>query len=367
MIILFLNLQLTTSTNLSGASDVANIPELYSSTSTILNIDLEALSERAENTYFGYVEKSLKLVGQTSNAQATISDVRLRSDSLGNIIGSFFIPNPNDITTPKFDTGKKVFRLTSNKFNSQIPGNVTCDATDIFEATGTLNTVQSTIISVKNIHSDIITKQESKSVRGETTTSSSSQVLDVRRYNNQSAPEDVDNNGVADNRPDEGWKSQQDVFQGHADVHEGRADAVVDPIAQAYINMRGSDADLDMGAAAYWSTSLANELGSGASAAQITARMEEHIAFADKLEAEPAFEEAWTSANADLISESAADMAEKTGISNWDPPELAAPCGVGHRDPLAQSFWVNGHGIYATKVDLYFGSKDEFLPVSVKL
>jgi len=357
----------TTSTNLSGASDVANIPELYSSTSTILNIDLEALSERAENTYFGYVEKSLKLVGQTSNAQATISDVRLRSDSIGNIIGSFFIPNPNDITTPKFDTGKKVFRLTSNKFNSQIPGNVTCDATDIFEASGTLNTVQSTIISVKNIHSDIITKQESKSIRGETTTTSSSHVLDVRRYNNTSVAADVDDNGVIDERPEEGWKTQQDVFVGHADVHEGRANAVVDPIAQAFINKRGDDSDLDMGSAAYWSTQLAEELGANATSEQITARMEEHIAFADALEADPVFEEAWTSANADLISAGKQKMSELTGISDWDADALKVPCGEGHRDPLAQSFWVDGAGIYATKVDLYFGSKDNFLPVSVQL
>ena len=96
------------------------------------------------------------------------------------MIGSFFIPNPNGITAPKFETGKKVFRLTSNNLNSQIPGNVTCDASRTFESTGSIDTLQSTIISVKNIHTDIITRQESKSVRGQTTTSSSSHVIDTR-------------------------------------------------------------------------------------------------------------------------------------------------------------------------------------------
>ncbi len=356
----------TTSTNVSGASDLANLPELYSSTSSVLNIDVESLAEKADNTYYGYVEKNVKLVGQTSNAQAAISDVRLRSDALGNIIGSFFVPNPNDITTPKFEVGKKVFRLTSNKFNSQIAGNVTCDATDIFDASGTINTLQSTIISVKNIHTDIITRVESKSIRGETTTSSSSQVLDVRR-DKPNPPVDKDNDGQIDRRPDAGWKSQQDVFVGHADVFTGYEGAteVVDPIAEAYQQFYGDDDRLTEGAAAYWSTSIANELGSGASTESIVARMTEHIEFADKLETDTAFEESWTSANADLIADSSAAMSAQTGITNYDA--LSNACGEGHRDPLAQSFWCDSPGMYATKVDLYFGSKDQFLPVAVQL
>ena len=42
--------------------------------------------------------------------------------------------------------------------------------------------------------------------------------------------------------------------------------------------------------------------------------------------------------------------------------------GICVKDPLAQSFFVPpGVGIYATKVDLYFASKDEFLPVSCSI
>ena len=171
----------TTNNDSSVSSDLLDIPELYSSTSTILNVNLNSLSKKEENTFYGYVQKGLKLVGQTSNAQASISNVRLRTDNVGSVIGSFFIPNPNGITAPKFETGKKVFRLTSNNLNSQIPGNVTCDASRTFESSGTIDTLQSTIISVKNIHTDIITRQESKSVRGETTTSSSSHIIDTRR------------------------------------------------------------------------------------------------------------------------------------------------------------------------------------------
>ena len=69
--------------------------------------------KKSENIYHGYVEKGLKLVGETSSAQATVGDINLRCDNLGSVRGSFFIPNPNEITTPKFETGKKVFRLMS--------------------------------------------------------------------------------------------------------------------------------------------------------------------------------------------------------------------------------------------------------------
>ena len=48
----------------------------------------------------------------------------MKCDNLGSVRGSFFIPNPNDITTPKFETGKKVFRLSSSPTNSQKATNV---------------------------------------------------------------------------------------------------------------------------------------------------------------------------------------------------------------------------------------------------
>ena len=167
-------------TDASATSSLLNLPEVYSSTSTVLNVDVHSLSKKEENTFHGYVLKNLKLVGETSNAQATITNVRLRTDNIGSVIGSFFIPDPNIQTSPKFETGKKVFKLTSNNLNSQVPGNVTCDATRIFESSGTIDTLQSTIISVKNIHTDIITRQETRSVRGATTSSSSTAITGRR-------------------------------------------------------------------------------------------------------------------------------------------------------------------------------------------
>ena len=50
------------------------IPATYSSTSTILNVDTYSLSLQAQGEFSGYVETGMILVGQTSGAQATITN-----------------------------------------------------------------------------------------------------------------------------------------------------------------------------------------------------------------------------------------------------------------------------------------------------
>ena len=390
-----------TSIDGSTSSEVATVPELYSSTSVLLNIDLDTLAEKADNTFYGYVEKGISLVGQTSNAQATLSDLRLRSDIVGNVLGSFFIPNPNAITTPKFECGKKVFRLTTSNLNSQIPGNVTSDATRIFDSTGTLDTLQATIISVKNIHTDMITRQESRSIRGETTTSSSSRVIDTRSP--QPDPPDPivydDTSGSGSSSDDpvptvdpvrddgeigiketievfvpSGTASTDNVGSGNYENTDASSGAV-DPIADAYIAAYGNDDRLSEGAAAYWSTAIASELGADASYEDVVDRMTEHIEFADKIESGEVDEEAFIAdydaqavANGTpTAAEGNAALAEAAGLeegTTWG--DYTDPCPHGQDDPLAQSFWV-AEPIYITKVDLYFATKDQFLPVSVQL
>ena len=153
----------STASSLSS-SLITTIPEQYSSTSTLLNIDTLSLAEKSDNIFHGYVEKNLRLVGQTSNAQATVSEVRLRSDSSGTCIGCFFIPNPNDLNAPKFQTGTKVFRLSSNSHNSQVAGNVITDATEEFESSGSIQAVQEQIVTIRNIRTHTQTQTESKSI-----------------------------------------------------------------------------------------------------------------------------------------------------------------------------------------------------------
>jgi hypothetical protein len=120
----------------------------YSSTSNILNVDTFSLSNEPQGAFSGYVESGMKLVGQTSGAQATITNVRLLSDLSATLIGSFFIPNPNTNIHPRFETGSKTLTLLNSSINDQNLASTIAE--EGFSSSGTLETVQENIISVRN-------------------------------------------------------------------------------------------------------------------------------------------------------------------------------------------------------------------------
>ena len=88
------------------------LPSAYSSTTTVLNIDVAALASQARGDFHGYLNVGTKLIGKTSKAVATVTDLRLINDSTSTLVGSFYIPNPNSTNHPKFEAGTKTFRLT---------------------------------------------------------------------------------------------------------------------------------------------------------------------------------------------------------------------------------------------------------------
>jgi hypothetical protein len=128
----------------------------YSSTSNILNIDTYSLSNQPQGEFSGWVQSGMTLVGKTSGAQATITNVRLISDISATLIGSFYVPNPNTFNHPRFETGTKVLTLTNSNINDQ--NSATTIAEEGFTSSGTLETVQENIISVRNAR--IQNKQE---------------------------------------------------------------------------------------------------------------------------------------------------------------------------------------------------------------
>jgi len=140
--------------------DNSTIQGAYSSTSSILNVDLYSLSNQANGEFGGWIRTNMILVGQTSGAQATVSNNRLISDLSSNIMGSFFIPNPNILEFPKFESGSKTLRLIGSPVNEL--GITETVAEEIFSSQGTLETIQEEIISVRNarITSETITQQE---------------------------------------------------------------------------------------------------------------------------------------------------------------------------------------------------------------
>ena len=126
----------------------ADMPGFYSATSTILNIDTRSLSDEAQGDFYGYAHTGMIVRGETSTAQAKITNLRLISDLGANLIGSYYIPNPNSGNHPRFETGKKTFTIVDNNINDQ--DNADTVGEESYTATGTLETVQETIVSTRN-------------------------------------------------------------------------------------------------------------------------------------------------------------------------------------------------------------------------
>ena len=78
----------------------------------------------------------MKLVGETSGAEATVTNVRLITDTLGFLKCCFAIPHPNVDANPRFETGTKTLRLTTSSTNSKLAGTVTGSAEANFTSSG---------------------------------------------------------------------------------------------------------------------------------------------------------------------------------------------------------------------------------------
>jgi hypothetical protein len=124
------------------------LPASYSSTTSILNIDTYSLSNEPQGLFTGLVQSGMILVGQTSGAQAVVTGIRLISDLSSTLIGSFYVPNPSININPRFETGTKNLVLINNQLNNQ--NLATTFAEENFLSTGSIETVQDTIISVRN-------------------------------------------------------------------------------------------------------------------------------------------------------------------------------------------------------------------------
>ena len=141
-----------------------NISPNYTSTSSVLNVDTFSLSEDAIGDYFGNITQNMVLRGLESNAQARVSNLRLISDSVGSLIGSFYIPNPNVSSNPTFETGTKTLRLTSSNTNSRVAGLTDTSAEENYFAQGTLSTIQERIISIRSPRFDTQVLSENRTV-----------------------------------------------------------------------------------------------------------------------------------------------------------------------------------------------------------
>lgn len=132
-----------------------SLPSTYSASSTVLNIDTFSFAEESITKYGGYVEIGMQFVGNTSGAVATLSNIRLVTDTYGDLIGAFFIKDPNDNPPPlvRLKTGNRTFKLTASSSNTTpTPGSLllASSAQAQYSASGIVQTQTTNIVEVRN-------------------------------------------------------------------------------------------------------------------------------------------------------------------------------------------------------------------------
>ena len=85
------------------------------------------------------------------------------SDYAASCLARFFIPNPNNPMNPTWETGTKTFKLTDAPQGNDINANTLGE--ENYEASGTIETVQENIISVRNARVDTIDTREERAAR----------------------------------------------------------------------------------------------------------------------------------------------------------------------------------------------------------
>ena len=126
------------------------VPSVYSAQSTILNVDTVTLASEENPTFTGHVVNTMTLQGQTSGAEATVTNVNLITDRVGTLQGCFEVPGEDDLTIQTFNTGRNVFKLTSSAINSRIQGTTTTEAEEIFYSQGDIDTTEEVTLSLRN-------------------------------------------------------------------------------------------------------------------------------------------------------------------------------------------------------------------------
>ena len=134
--------------------DRAAPSDTYSPTSRLFNAGVRNLAH-AKDGYFGYCVKGATLQGMSSGATATVTRCELISDNWGDILGSFFIRDPN--TSPKppvmVRSGAKTFKVTAVP-----PGVTPLPGSSVFGSTaqgsysghGAILTQETDTVSVRN-------------------------------------------------------------------------------------------------------------------------------------------------------------------------------------------------------------------------
>ena len=90
----------------------------------------------------------------------------LTTNATGTATGVFALPTPTNDDNPKWRTGKRTFRLTSNSSNSKVEGLVTTSAESDYTAKGLVQTVQGTVIATREAQVQRTTATDTSQIMG---------------------------------------------------------------------------------------------------------------------------------------------------------------------------------------------------------
>ena len=121
----------------------------YTQSSSLINVDGFSLQSEEFPQFSGYVQQGMILRG-TNGGEAVVTSVRLITDNVGTLIGSYFVPDSANVSNPLFETGRNIFRLSSSPINSTIRGTTTTSAEEIFYSQGDIDNTQEVTLSLRN-------------------------------------------------------------------------------------------------------------------------------------------------------------------------------------------------------------------------
>ncbi|MEK9699460.1 MAG: hypothetical protein VW270_27020, partial [Candidatus Poseidoniales archaeon] len=131
--------------------DDSDLPTSYSSNTNFINHNVWALAMRngSNSKYYGNMKVGEVLRG-TSGAKAVVKDRRHITDRFGTYRGNFFIPEPIKNVNPRWKTGTRTLRMTSESNDTRIPGAVASSGEVEFTAAGTLQRVRENVLAIRN-------------------------------------------------------------------------------------------------------------------------------------------------------------------------------------------------------------------------
>ena len=265
----------------------------------------------------------------------------LTSDANGTCTGTFSIPDPNVTTNPRWRTGVRPFRLTTNSVNS-IQGDVFSSAETDYTAKGLMNTMQGTITSTREAKVQRTNHDETKEIlRKDKSVTSYNVTIDAPGGGSNSG----NNNQGGNDSPHITYTTEW-VPNGPPGSGQGTK------ITKKHVN----------GVVVNATTTGYN---SGVSSQQH--RNGNHHPGTER--------NTKVTFRANEIPKSQKPRTyQRNGPPNRSPGGRRSPstrsrsCGPPGRDPVAQSFTVDTEGgIFVTSIDLFFSNKSTTAPVTMQL